>query len=223
MLGMAEQAFWPAKIPFPVMHVDTGHNFSEVLEFRDRRVAEAGVALVVAWVQESIDKGRVVEETGRRASRNRLQTTTLLDAIRSTSTTRCLAAPAETRRRPGPRSGCSRSATSSASGTRRISGPSCGTSTTPGSGRASTSGCSRCPTGPSWTSGNTSREGTGDSVHLLRPHPPGVRAGRHAAGRQRVHHRTRTSRSSRSASATARWARCPAPGPSSQPRPRWPR
>jgi sulfate adenylyltransferase subunit 2 len=81
MLALAERAFWPARIPFPVMHVDTGHNFTEVLEYRDRRLAEAGVQLVVASVQESIDEGRVVEETGRRASRNRLQTTTLLDAI----------------------------------------------------------------------------------------------------------------------------------------------
>src|SRR4029077_21144765 len=81
MLALAERAFAPARIPFPVMHVDTGHNFPEVLEFRDRRVAEAGVQLIVAPVQESIDTGRVVEETGRWASRNRLQTTTLLDAI----------------------------------------------------------------------------------------------------------------------------------------------
>jgi sulfate adenylyltransferase subunit 2 len=81
MLALAEKAFWPARIPFPVMHVDTGHNFSEVLEFRDRRVAELGVRLVVASVQESIDAGRVAEETGRHASRNRLQTVTLLDAI----------------------------------------------------------------------------------------------------------------------------------------------
>jgi sulfate adenylyltransferase subunit 2 len=81
MLALAEKAFWPARIPFPVMHVDTGHNFPEVLEFRDRRVAELGVRLVVASVQESIDAGRVVEETGRHASRNRLQTVTLLDAI----------------------------------------------------------------------------------------------------------------------------------------------
>jgi sulfate adenylyltransferase subunit 2 len=81
MLALAERAFWPARIPFPVMHVDTGHNFPEVMEFRDRRVAEAGVKLVVASVQASIDTGRVVEETGRWASRNRLQTTTLLDAI----------------------------------------------------------------------------------------------------------------------------------------------
>jgi sulfate adenylyltransferase subunit 2 len=81
MLRLAEKAFWPGRIPFAVMHVDTGHNFSEVIEFRDRRVAELGVKLVVASVQESIDKGRVVEEKGPRASRNRLQTTTLLDAI----------------------------------------------------------------------------------------------------------------------------------------------
>ena len=81
MLALAERAFAPARIPFPVMHVDTGHNFPEVLEFRDRRVAEAGARLVVASVQESIDAGRVSEESGRWASRNRLQTTTLLDAI----------------------------------------------------------------------------------------------------------------------------------------------
>ncbi|MCB0977889.1 MAG: sulfate adenylyltransferase subunit CysD, partial [Acidimicrobiales bacterium] len=81
MLRLAEKAFWPARIPFPVMHVDTGHNFDEVIEFRDKRVAELGVKLVVASVQKSIDDGRVTEQTGRNASRNRLQTTTLLDAI----------------------------------------------------------------------------------------------------------------------------------------------
>ncbi|GIH91601.1 sulfate adenylyltransferase subunit CysD [Planobispora siamensis] len=81
MLRIAEKAFWPAPIPFPLMHVDTGHNFPEVIEFRDRRAEELGARLIVASVQESIDAGRVVEETGRRASRNRLQTTTLLDAI----------------------------------------------------------------------------------------------------------------------------------------------
>src|SRR5213595_127879 len=81
MLALAEKAFWPARIPFPVMHVDTGHNFPEALDFRDRRVAELGVRLIVASVQESIDAGRVTEETGRHASRNRLQTVSLLDAI----------------------------------------------------------------------------------------------------------------------------------------------
>src|SRR5207302_4870571 len=81
MLRLAEKAFWPAKPPFPVMHIDTGHNFPEVLDFRDRRVVELGVQLVVASVQESIDEGRAREETGPRASRNRLQIVTLLDAI----------------------------------------------------------------------------------------------------------------------------------------------
>jgi sulfate adenylyltransferase subunit 2 len=81
LLRLAEKAFRPGKFPFPIMHVDTGHNFPEAIEFRDRRVEELGERLVVASVQESIDKGRVVEETGPRASRNRLQTTTLLDAI----------------------------------------------------------------------------------------------------------------------------------------------
>jgi sulfate adenylyltransferase subunit 2 len=81
MLRLAEKAFWPRRIPFPVMHIDTGHNFDEVLAFRDRRAAELGVRLVVASVQASIDAGRVKEDTRPGASRNRLQTTTLLDAI----------------------------------------------------------------------------------------------------------------------------------------------
>ncbi len=81
MLHLARKAFWPAAPPFPLMHVDTGHNFDEVYEYRDRVVDALGLRLVVASVQESIDKGRVVEQTGPRASRNQLQTTTLLDAI----------------------------------------------------------------------------------------------------------------------------------------------
>ncbi len=81
MLALAAKAFAPAHIPFPVMHVDTGHNFPEVLDFRDKRAAELNVRLVVASVQESIDQGRAIEETGRWVSRNRLQTVTLLDAI----------------------------------------------------------------------------------------------------------------------------------------------
>jgi sulfate adenylyltransferase subunit 2 len=81
LLRLAEKAFRPAPFPFPLMHVDTGHNFPEVIEYRDRRVAELGERLIVASVQDSIDQGRVVEETGPRASRNKLQTVTLLDAI----------------------------------------------------------------------------------------------------------------------------------------------
>jgi sulfate adenylyltransferase subunit 2 len=81
LLRLAEKAFRPGGFPFPIMHVDTGHNFPEVIEFRDRRIAELGERLMLASVQDSIDAGRVLEETGPRASRNRLQTTTLLDAI----------------------------------------------------------------------------------------------------------------------------------------------
>jgi sulfate adenylyltransferase subunit 2 len=81
MLHVAAKAFWPAPLPFPVMHVDTGHNLDEVLEFRDRTVTQLGVRLLVGSVQDDLDAGRVAEETGPRASRNRLQTVTLLRAI----------------------------------------------------------------------------------------------------------------------------------------------
>jgi sulfate adenylyltransferase subunit 2 len=81
MLHAAAKAFWPAPLPFPVMHVDTGHNLEEVIEFRDRTVERLGVRLIVASVQDDIDAGRVVEDEGPKASRNRLQTVTLLRAI----------------------------------------------------------------------------------------------------------------------------------------------
>jgi sulfate adenylyltransferase subunit 2 len=81
MLKVAEKAFWPARIPFPLMHVDTGHNFPEVIDYRDRRVAELGVELMVGSVQASIDAGRVTEDRGPKAIRNRLQSVTLLDSI----------------------------------------------------------------------------------------------------------------------------------------------
>jgi sulfate adenylyltransferase subunit 2 len=81
MLHLAVKAFAPARLPFPVMHIDTGHNFPEVIDYRDRRVAELGARLVVASVQDAIDAGKVAEETGPRASRNRLQTVPLLEAI----------------------------------------------------------------------------------------------------------------------------------------------
>ncbi len=81
LLRLAEKAFRPGRFPFPIMHIDTGHNFPEVLALRDRMIADLGERLILASVQDSIDSGRVVEQTGPRASRNRLQTTTLLDAI----------------------------------------------------------------------------------------------------------------------------------------------
>lgn len=81
LVRLAQKAFYPSKIPFPLMHIDTGHNFPETIEFRDRLVEELGLELIVRNVQDSIDQGKVKEETGRYASRNMLQTTTLLDAI----------------------------------------------------------------------------------------------------------------------------------------------
>ncbi|MDO6737971.1 sulfate adenylyltransferase subunit CysD [Wenyingzhuangia sp. 2_MG-2023] len=81
LVRLAQKAFWPAKIPFPFLHVDTGHNFPETIEFRDRLTKELGVELIVRNVQDNIDAGKVVEETGKYASRNMLQTETLLDAI----------------------------------------------------------------------------------------------------------------------------------------------
>lgn len=81
MYHLARKAFYPAKVPFPLLHIDTGHNFQETLDFRDWLVNETGVKLIVKYVQDSIDKGRATEETGFSASRNKLQTVTLLDAI----------------------------------------------------------------------------------------------------------------------------------------------
>lgn len=81
MFHLARKAFYPAKVPFPLLHIDTGHNFPETLEFRDWLVKETGVQLIVRYVQDSIDRGRVAEEKGYNASRNKLQTVTLLDAI----------------------------------------------------------------------------------------------------------------------------------------------
>ncbi len=81
MAWLARKAFWPARMPFPLMHVDTGHNFAETMEYRDKFIADIRADLIVASVQESIDKGRVVEEKGAKASRNGLQTVTLLDAL----------------------------------------------------------------------------------------------------------------------------------------------
>ncbi|WP_103866102.1 sulfate adenylyltransferase subunit CysD [Aquimarina sp. I32.4] len=81
LVRLAQKAFYPAKIPFPLLHIDTGHNFPETIEFRDRLAKELGVELIVRNVQDSIDQGKVIEEKGKYASRNSLQTTTLLDAL----------------------------------------------------------------------------------------------------------------------------------------------
>ncbi len=78
---LARKAFWPAKVPFPLLHVDTGHNFPETIEFRDRLIERTGVKLIIGSVQQTIDEGKAVEEQGYNASRNAIQTTTLLDTI----------------------------------------------------------------------------------------------------------------------------------------------
>jgi sulfate adenylyltransferase subunit 2 len=87
---LAQKAFWPARVPFPLVHIDTGHNFPEALDFRDNLVDELGVKLIVGSVQKSIDDGKVREETGKNASRNALQTTTLLDTIEDNQFDACM-------------------------------------------------------------------------------------------------------------------------------------
>src|SRR5262245_48382738 len=81
LLRLAEKAFRPARFPFPLLHVDTGQNFPEVIAYRDAKANELGERLIVAYVQDSIDRGRVTDDVGPRASRNRLQSVTLLDAL----------------------------------------------------------------------------------------------------------------------------------------------
>lgn len=90
LVHLARKAFAPAKVPFPMLHIDTGHNFSETIEFRDWLAAHTGMQLIVRYVQDSIDKGKVKEETGKYASRNVLQTTTLLDAIEELKFDACI-------------------------------------------------------------------------------------------------------------------------------------
>lgn len=90
MVHLAKKAFWPARIPFPLVHIDTGHNFEEALTFRDELAAETGAQLIVGSVQKSIDDGKAVEETGYNASRNVLQTVTLLDTIATHKFDACL-------------------------------------------------------------------------------------------------------------------------------------
>jgi sulfate adenylyltransferase subunit 2 len=90
LVHLARKAFFPAKVPFPMLHIDTGHNFEETIEFRDWLAQETGIRLIVRYVQDSIDKGRVKEETGKYASRNMLQTVTLLDAIEELKFDACI-------------------------------------------------------------------------------------------------------------------------------------
>lgn len=150
MVHLAAKAFAPGNMPFPLIHIDTGHNFPETIQYRDALVTKLGATLHVGSVQASIDSGRVQEETGPNPSRNRLQTVTLLDTLAEQK------ADAATRRRPAPRSASSATGTASGSGIRRTSALSCGTSSTAARTPASTSASSPSPTGPRWTCGSTS-------------------------------------------------------------------
>ena len=155
MLHLARKAFAPAPVPFPIMHVDTGHNFPEVIEFRDRTVAELGLRLEVASVQEQIDSGRI--KVGHELeSRNRHQTVALLEGIQNGGFDAVFGGGRRDEEKARAKERVSPSATNSASGTRRTSAPSSGASTTAATRRASTSASSRSPTGPSSTSGATS-------------------------------------------------------------------
>jgi hypothetical protein len=148
MTYLARKAFFPAKIPFPLLHIDTGHNFQETIDYRDELVKELGVQLVVGSVQESIDTGRVVEEKGYSASRNLLQTVTLLDTIEKYKFDAA-------RKKPAPKHASFRTATNSGSGTLKTSVPNSGISSTVVSISASISGCFLSATGPKWMCGNT--------------------------------------------------------------------
>ena len=220
MLHVAAKAFWPAPLPFPVMHVDTGENFDEVIEFRDRTVERLGVRLIVASVQDDIDAGRVGR--GDRAAGQPQPAADRRPCCAGsprTSSARCSAARGATRRRPAPRSGCSASATSSASGTRATSGPSCGACTTAGTARARTSGSSRCRTGPNSTSGPTSATRSIELPPLYYAHKRQVleRDGMLLAADTRfITARAATSRRSRRRCASAPSATPPAPAASSR-------
>ena len=140
---LAAKAFAPGRIPMPLVHIDTGHNFRETLEFRDNLVERLGARLIVGSVQATIDSGKVQEETGANASRNRLQTTTLIDTIEEHQFDACIGGHVATRRRPVPKSVFSPTATISANGTPRTSGPNCGTCSMASTPQANTSGSSR--------------------------------------------------------------------------------
>ena len=172
MAHLAYKAFAPSKIPFVLMHVDTGHNFPETMVFRDEFVAKIGARLVVASVQKSIDDGRVTEEKGVNASRNGLQTVALLDGIeehqfdaalgggRRDSLMRHSVAVAETRKKHEPKSASFPTVMILANGTLRTNALNFGIYLMAASTMASTSGSSHSPIGRKWISGSISKKRT---------------------------------------------------------------
>ena len=188
LLRLAEKAFRPGRFPFPLMHVDTGHNFPEVIEFRDRRVAELGERLIVASVQDSIDRGRVVEETGPRASRNRLQTVTLLDAIAEHGFDAAFGGARRDEERARAKERIFSFRDDFGGWDPKNQRPELWNLYNGRIRAASTSACSRSPTGPSSTCGSTSpREEPRGAVDLLRPRARGVPPRRDALRDVAVH------------------------------------
>ena len=128
---LAKKAFYPAKIPFPLLHIDTGHNFEETIAFRDELVTELGVTLLVGSVQKSIDEGKVVEEKGINASRITLQTTTLLEALEENNFDAAIGGAEEMKKKPGQKSVSFHIEMISVSGIQRINDLNCGISSIP--------------------------------------------------------------------------------------------
>lgn len=159
LLALACKAFRlgsrPVKLPFPLVHIDTGHNYPEVIAFRDAQAAKLNARLIVGRVEDSIAKGTVVlrKETD---SRNAAQAVTLLETIEANGFDALMGGARRDEEKPAPKNGFSRSATSSDNGIRRRNAPSCGRCTTPGCTKAKICASSRFPTGRNSTSGNTS-------------------------------------------------------------------
>ena len=159
MLKCAEKAFGIGRIPFPLLMIDTGHNFPEVTDFRDLRAKELGAKLIVRHVEDSMKRG-TVRLAHPDEPRNAHQSVTLLEAIDEFRFDALIGGARRDEERRVPRSASFRTATASASGSPRPSGPSCGRCSTPGFSPASISACSRSPTGPNSTCGSTSSVNT---------------------------------------------------------------
>lgn len=155
LLRLAEKAFRPSRFPFPLMHIDTGHNFPEVIEFRDYRAKELGERLIVRSMEDSIQRGRVVLRSGNQ-SRNPFSRLHCWMQSRNSDLMPVLAVLAEMKKKHGLRSVFSHSVMNSVSGIQRISVRNYGVSTIPGHTRGRTSGFSRSVTGRSWIYGNIS-------------------------------------------------------------------
>ncbi len=171
LMRLAEKAFRPGKFPFPVMHVDTGHNFPEVIEFRDQLVEQLGERLIVASVQESIDRGRVREETGPRASRNRLQTVTLLDAIAEHGFDAAFGGARRDEEKARAKERVFSFRDDFGQWDPKHQRPELWSLYNGRIHRVSTYASSRSPTGPRWTSGSTSRRSTSPCRRSTTPTP----------------------------------------------------